>query len=69
MEFDTIAEFHEAVKQGNIDETALRIVLDNDATYFNSDIVGNIKIKQANGYYDVEHLYRLLFPKATIEWC
>lgn len=78
--FQTIKELYEAVKKGEIDESKLEITLDNDCTSFacgpiydeetGDDIEENkIRVDEANGYYDIEHLYPLLFPKATVEWC
>ena len=77
-EYKTIKEFYEAVKRGDIDESKLEIVLDNDCTSFykgpayndNGDELDNkIRVEEANGYYDIEKLYPLLFPKAKVEWC
>ena len=75
MKLKTLKELYDKVKSGEINEADLTIVLDNDCTSF---YVGDmsceaespeIKVDQANGYYDIEHLYPLLFPKATVEWC
>lgn len=74
--YDTIKEFYEAVKSGEIKEEELRIVLDNDCTsFYEGDVTDEnyddvrIEVEEANGYYDIEKLYPLLFPKATVEWC
>ena len=76
--YDTIKELCEAVKNGDIDESNLCIVLDNDRIGFyvgpSEDKEGNnidneIEVKESNGYYDIEKLYSLLFPKAKVEWC
>ena len=75
-EFDTIKELFEAVKRGEVDGSKLEIVMDNDSTSFydgapdpEDDGQSNeIKVKEANGYYDIEKLYPLLFPKAKVEW-
>ena len=78
MKFQTIKELYEAVKAGKIDETKLEIVLDNDHTGFylgpaededGNDTDNEIEVAEANGYSDIEHLYPLLFPKATVGWC
>ncbi len=78
MEFKTIKELYEAVKSGKIDETKLFIILDNDCTSFyngkpkedeNYEVINEIDVVEASGYYDIEKLYPLLFPKATVEWC
>jgi len=77
-EYKTIKELYEAVKAGEIDETKLEIVMDNDCTNFyvgpQEDANGNwldneIRVQEANGYLDIEKLYPLLFPKATVGWC
>ena len=66
--YETIEEFYKAVKSGDIDETKLVIVLDNDCTNFYLG-PNEIVIKEANGYDDIEPLYALLFPEATVDWC
>ncbi len=74
---DTIRKLYEAVKCGEVDEANLTVVLDNDHTMFfegpardeaGNDLDNEIEVAEANGYYDVEKLYALLFPKATVEW-
>ncbi len=78
MKFQTIKELYEAVKAGKIDETKLEVVLDNDCTGFylgpaedenGNDLYNEIEVAESNGYYDIEKLYPLLFPKATVGWC
>lgn len=78
MKFKTIKELYEAVKSGHIDESKLVIILDNDHTSFyngnpqedeNFDYINEITVEEADGYYDIEKLYPLLFPKAKVEWC
>ena len=78
MKFKTIKELYDTVKSGKIDESKLVIIMDNDDTSFyngeteedeNYDINNEIKVEEANGYYDIEKLYPLLFPKAKVEWC
>ena len=68
IKLKTIKELYDKVQAGEIDEAKLHIVLDNDCTSFG---VGDtaIEVAEANGYYDIEKLYPLLFPKATVEWC
>ena len=77
--FNTIKDLYEAVKAGKIDESKLFIILDNDCTsfwhgsildddFFEKD-ENRIEVTEANGYYDIEKLYPLLFPKAKVEWC
>jgi len=78
MEFKTIKELYDKVKSGEIDESQLGILLDNDCTSFylgdckdseGNDIDNEIRIKEANGYSDIEPLYKILFPKADVQWC
>lgn len=76
MKLKTIKELHDKVKSGEIDESQLQIILDNDCTnfYINPHVNGDnneieIEIEEADGYNDIEHLWPLLFPKATVEWC
>lgn len=67
--YKTIAELYKAVQSGEIDESELTIVLDNDWTgwYLGQDngeddnSVGN-----GHGYDDYRELYELLFPKAEV---
>jgi len=77
--YKTIKELYEAVKRGEIDESKLEIVLDNDCTNFylgppvedddGITVANEIEVEEANGYYDIEKLYPLLFPKAKVDWC
>ena len=59
-------------------ESSLIIILDNDCTSFYDgepqedeyyENTNEIEVSEANGYYDIEKLYQLLFPKANTEWC
>lgn len=71
MEYRTIKEFYNDVKAGKIDETKVTIMMDNDDTMFYEgplDEETEICITEANGYQDIEKLYPILFPKATVEW-
>ncbi len=74
--YNTIAEVYNAVKAGEIDESKLIIVLDNDCTDFylgpDEDSNGNEidnEILRGGGYFDVAEVYQLLLPRATVEWC
>lgn len=81
MKFNTIEELYEKVKSGEIDESKLVIILDNDNTSFHlngntepdpegyHEFSKDIKVSEANGCLDVKPLYKLLFPKAVVEWC
>ena len=65
----TIKDLRDLVRAGAIDEAELTITLDNDRTMFRVGADEDIEVKEANGCYDVDTLYRLLFPRATVEWC
>ena len=67
--YKTIKDFYEAVKAGEIEESELTIVLDNDCTNFYIGLDNEVRVDEANGYMDVEKLYSILFPKANVEWC
>lgn len=67
--YKTIKELYEAVKTGEIDELKLEIIMDNDSTHFYEGRDNKIEVLEANGYYDIEKLYPLLFPKAMVMWC
>jgi len=72
MKYKTIKDLYEAVEAGVIDESKLNIILDNDNTEFyirSDDDKFAAEICEGNGEYDVEELYRLLFPNAIVEWC
>ncbi len=74
MKLKTLKELYDKVKSREIDESKLQIVLDNDCTMFyvgepGEDDDNEIEVEEANGYYDIEKLYPLLFPKAKVEWC
>ena len=65
MKFKSIQELVDAIKAGEVDETQLSIHLDNDASYI-SDAADDLF--EGDGYYDIEPLYKALFPKANVEW-
>ena len=70
--FATIKELHQAVKDGEIREEDLIITLDNECTSFGASSRpddDDIVVDETNGYGDIEPLYELLFPYATVEWC
>lgn len=67
--YKTITELYKAVQSGEIDESELTIVLDNDCTgwYIGEDDGENDNsVGDGNGYDDYRELYELLFPKAEI---
>lgn len=83
--YKTLKEVVAAIKSGELDESNLRVVMDNDHTgiYDKSRCICtdedkkdkehwcdcDEKIFTGNGYYDIEPLYELLFPKADVQWC
>jgi len=80
VKLNTLKELYEKVKSGEIDEEKLVIVLDNDWTSFcirepgaEDDPFGEdedrIGVEEAHGWADIEPLYKLLFPRATVDWC
>ena len=70
MKYGSIEELYKAVKNGDMDESKLEIVMDNDYTgFYNKDDEDGDMICEGNGECDLEELYRLLFPKAMVEWC
>ena len=71
--YKTIEDLYNAVRNGEVEESNLRIILDNDNISFYDESLPedeqDIAVKEANGYGDIEPLYRLVFPKANVEWC
>jgi len=74
--YKTLKEVVEAVRSGELNESKLAIVMDNDcSTIYNGmpeDKEGNEidnTIYKGKGYEDTEDLWPLLFPKATVGWC
>jgi len=72
--YKTIKDVLEAVKSGELDESKLVIIQDNDR----SDILNGMDeegndiencIYEGKGYRDTNDLWPLVFPKATVEWC
>ena len=65
-------QYNNVGADGDIDESNLEIILDNDGTGFyikSDDDAWDSTILNGNGYFDIKELYELLFPKATVEWC
>lgn len=70
MKYKTIEEVHVACKNGDVDESKLEIILDNDVTHFSIMLdEEDTTICKGNGDYDVIELYGLLFPKAMVDRC
>lgn len=70
MKYESIEELYKAVKNGDMDESKLEIIIDNDYTgFYNQDDESGDMICEGNGEYDLKQLYKLLFPKAMVEWC
>ena len=70
--YETIKDVYEGVKNGDIDESELEIIIDNDDTGFYTTAFGDdsgTPLLRGNGYSDVKELYELLFPNAVVEWC
>lgn len=74
--YQTLQEVVDAVRSGKEDETKLSIVQDNDCSHI---YVGPCEDEQGNeldnciyhgkGYYDTDDLWKIVFPKANVEWC
>ena len=74
--YKTLKEVVEAVKSGELDESRLKIIMDNDCSYIYNgpceDEQGNMIencIYEGKGYYDTNDLWPLLFPEAIVSWC
>ena len=69
-EYKSLAALVQAVRNGEVPEEQLRVVMDNDCSqvYLGDDEEAE-PIYRGNGYYDTEDLWPLVFPKATVEWC
>ncbi len=72
--YKSIKAVKKACDSGEIDESRLKIVMDNDETSFYCDGERDSdgcrpNIFNGNGYRDIESLYPLVFPKAKVEWC
>ena len=71
--YRSIADVKKACESGEIDESKLEIVMDNDDTgfyYGERDEDGYRPcIFNGEGYHDIEKLYPLVFPKADVGWC
>ncbi len=74
--YETLKELVEAVRAGEIDESKLVVIMDNDTTSVylaapkedeNDDCTN--EIYKGGGYYDIEDLWPLLLPGASVEWC
>ena len=77
MKYKTIKGLREGINKGEVKEENLYIQLDNDGVYFGLTVdmitdeseLEEIEVDSAEGYSDIEQLYKLVFPKATVEWC
>lgn len=70
--FESLKELVEAVRCGEVNEALLYVVMDNDCSsvYCASDEDEDEEaLYCGKGYYDVEDLWPLVFPKAKVEWC
>lgn len=70
--YETLKAVFEAVKSGELDETKLKVTMDNDCSVivegeYGED--GEGVIYRGKGYMDIEDLWPLVFPKATVDWC
>jgi len=69
--YESLKNLFDDVKKGKIDETKLTVILDNDCTniYLDDGSENGFEIFEGNGYFDIEILYPILFPKSNVEWC
>ena len=75
-EYKNIKALKTAIENNEINEDDLQIILDNDNVSFYSgdeendpDNFIDIEVISAGGYSDIEELYKLVFPKAKVNWC
>jgi hypothetical protein len=74
MQLEKIEDLVKKIKDGELDQRRLTIVLDNDSTnfYYGNDEDEDyfeIDILEDNGYSDIDTLWKLLLPEAKVEWC
>ena len=70
--YKTIKALRAAIDAGELDESQLTVVMDNDCSHVHYGTVREHEdntVFRGNGYYDIEELWPALFPKATVEWC
>ncbi len=72
--YKTIQEVVEAVQAGEVDETKLEIVQDNDCSDIycgphEDEDYNSLAIFRGEGYADTDALWKLVFPKAFISNC
>jgi len=76
--YKTLKEVVDAVKSGELDESQLLVVMDNDCShiYFGPRLDADgeenedcICIYRGKGYRDTEDLWPLVLPNADVEWC
>ncbi len=70
--YKSIAKVLEAVRSGELDEKKLEVRMDNDCSSiyydYNEESDDNDPIFRGEGYADCDPLWRLLFPKANVDW-
>ena len=66
--FEQLKDLVAAVRDGSIEESSLRVVMDNDCSYVSVDASEEI-LYEGTGYYDVKDLWPLVFPGASVGWC
>jgi hypothetical protein len=63
----TIKELYNKVHAGEVDESQIKMRIDNNyVSFFYQE--KEFVIEEANGIFDIQILYKLLFPKADIKW-
>ncbi|KKM93691.1 hypothetical protein LCGC14_1205770 [marine sediment metagenome] len=74
--YETLSKLVKAVKSGEIDESKLVVIQDNDCSSVyngppeeddNYDVIN--EIYAGDGYADTDDLWKALFPAADVQWC
>lgn len=69
-EYENIKALKTAIEKGEVKEDNLQIILDNDmVSFLIKDGTEEINVQTASGYDDIQELYEIVFPKASIDWC
>lgn len=75
--YKTLNELLVGIKKGEVEESDIRVVMDNDNTCVEighwtkgyDEFDDDNLLYCGNGYVDVEDLWPLVLPKAVVEWC
>ncbi len=74
--YKTIKDVLAAIGAGDLTESNLRVVQDNDCSHIYDESQPDPKwddsrlcVWEGNGYGDTDELWKLVLPKADVEWC